>query len=116
LSSNAHVLTGCFKKCAVNAKACEAGATFFRQGAAVRSAGLKSLDRLRPAIKREWANLLGQEPAVSALANPDTLALLMDHTLDQLRLGLRQPGENGCDSRSRSPGQRALAAGAASTR
>jgi hypothetical protein len=51
----------------------------------MHSTSLKTLERLRPATKREWAGLLGREPAASALANPDTL--------DQLRLGLLEPGE-----------------------
>jgi hypothetical protein len=47
------------------------------------------LEALRPAIKREWNHLLRTEPALSPLANPDTLVFLMDETLDQLVQGVR---------------------------
>lgn len=42
------------------------------------------LEGLRPRIKQRWEKLLRAEPAVTALANPDTLIFLMDETLDQL--------------------------------
>lgn len=54
---------------------------------------LQQLEQLRASIKSEWKKLLRQEPAATALANPDTLAYLMDSTLDQLFAGLRQPNE-----------------------
>ena len=47
------------------------------------------LEALRPAIKREWEHLLRTEPALSPLANPDTLVFLMDETLEQLFHGVR---------------------------
>jgi hypothetical protein len=47
------------------------------------------LEALRPAIKREWEKLLRTEPALSPMANPDTLVFLMDETLTQLGDGLR---------------------------
>lgn len=47
------------------------------------------LERLRPAIKREWAALLRNEPTLSPLGRPDTLAYLMDETLNQLAKGAR---------------------------
>jgi hypothetical protein len=39
---------------------------------------------LRPAIKREWGALLRAEPTLSPLGHPDTLAYLMDETIDQV--------------------------------
>lgn len=38
----------------------------------------------RPAIKLAWERKLRKEPITSPLANPDTLVLLMDRTLDEL--------------------------------
>ncbi len=50
---------------------------------------INQLEALRPAIKREWEHLLRTEPALSPLANPDTLVFLMDETLAQVLQGLR---------------------------
>lgn len=41
-----------------------------------------------PAIKAEWRRLLRQEPALTALGHPDTLAFLMDATLRELAADL----------------------------
>ena len=38
----------------------------------------------RPSIRQAWERRLRLEPVTSALANPDTLVLLMDRTLDEL--------------------------------
>jgi len=42
----------------------------------------------RPALKHAWERKLRAEPITSPLANPDTLVLLMDHTLDDLLAAL----------------------------
>ena len=67
----------------------------------VEQSVVNQLEVLRPAIKREWDHLLRTEPALSPLANPDTLVFLMDETLDQLLHGLR--------ARSSHPTQREIA-------
>ena len=43
---------------------------------------------LRPAIKREWGALLRAEPTLSPLGHPDTLAYLMDETINQVVKGV----------------------------
>ena len=53
------------------------------------------LETLRPAIKREWEKLLRTEPALSPMANPDTLVFLMDETLKQLADCLRARAAKG---------------------
>ncbi|MFT3828795.1 MAG: hypothetical protein QM691_03715 [Opitutaceae bacterium] len=44
----------------------------------------------RATIKQSWERKLRHEPVTSPLANPDTLVLLMDHTLDDLGAALAQ--------------------------
>ena len=44
----------------------------------------------RATIKQSWERKLRHEPVTSPLANPDTLILLMDHTLDDLGAALAQ--------------------------
>ncbi len=44
----------------------------------------------RPAIKHAWEKKLRLEPVTSPLANPDTLVLLMDRTLDDLEQALAE--------------------------
>lgn len=43
------------------------------------------LDARRPALKLAWERKLRHEPITSPLANPDTLVLLMNRTLVELR-------------------------------
>ena len=45
---------------------------------------LERLRSRRPVVKREWETLLRIEPVASPLGHPDTLAHLIDHTLDDL--------------------------------
>ncbi len=49
---------------------------------------LAELALRRPAIKQAWERRLRKEPITSPLANPDTLVLLMDRTLDELQRAL----------------------------
>jgi len=44
----------------------------------------------RPALKLAWERKLRHEPITSPLANPDTLVLMMDRTLDELEAALRK--------------------------
>jgi hypothetical protein len=44
----------------------------------------------RPALKMAWERKLRHEPITSPLANPDTLVLMMDRTLDALEAALRK--------------------------
>ncbi len=44
----------------------------------------------RAPIKQAWERRLRHEPVTSPLANPDTLVLLMDRTLDELGAALTQ--------------------------
>ncbi len=55
---------------------------------------LRRFARLRPAIRKEWEELLRLEPAASALGDPDVLVHKMDRTIDQLLAGLRQTNES----------------------
>jgi hypothetical protein len=68
---------------------CSAAAAALWHPASVEQSVISRLEALRPAIKREWDHLLRTEPALSPLANPDTLVFLMDETLDQLLQGVR---------------------------
>jgi len=62
----------------------------------VDPASVNRLESLRPAIKREWEKLLRTEPALSPMANPDTLVFLMDESLKQLADCLRaRPSRSG---------------------
>ncbi|HET7535106.1 MAG TPA: hypothetical protein VFJ90_01530 [Candidatus Didemnitutus sp.] len=77
----------------MNAKSCEARCVISGHDRAVLLEQVNRLETLRHAIKREWQILLRQEPAASALANPDTLVHLMDNTLNQLFSGLHRTNE-----------------------
>ena len=55
----------------------------------VEDRAVRTLERMRPAIKRRWAKLLRARPVPSPLAHPDVLVYLMDQTLDQLCSALR---------------------------
>lgn len=46
---------------------------------------------LRPAVKLRWEELLLLEPAMTPLANPDTLVFMMETTLTQLSSALTAP-------------------------
>jgi hypothetical protein len=61
----------------------------------------------RAAIKQAWERKLRHEPVTSPLANPDTLVLLMDRTLEDLgaALSLR------CRSAAGEPANRGMRAG-----
>jgi hypothetical protein len=48
------------------------------------------LSARRPALKMAWERKLRHEPITSPLANPDTLVLMMDRTLDELESALRK--------------------------
>jgi hypothetical protein len=81
------------KKCRSIAKECKAAGACLWHDATVLAAQLQKFEKLRHTIRAEWSALLQQEPAATALANPDTLVYLMDRSLDQLIAGLRQPDE-----------------------
>ncbi len=51
------------------------------------------LAALFPAIKADWITRLRGEPVLSPLGRPDTLAYLMDATLQQWALGLGAPDQ-----------------------
>lgn len=53
---------------------------------------LQALRSRRASIRREWTTLLRAEPVTTPLGHPDTLAHLIDRTLDELydRLGRRK--------------------------
>lgn len=46
---------------------------------------------LRPAVKQRWEEFLRLEPAMTPLANPDTLVFMMETTLTQLSSALTAP-------------------------
>jgi hypothetical protein len=50
---------------------------------------IAEIERLRPAIKREWGTLLRSEPTLSPLGHPDTLTYLMDETISEIIKGIR---------------------------
>jgi hypothetical protein len=54
----------------------------------MHSSFVAELAARRHAIKHAWERKLRAEPITSPLANPDTLVLLMDRTLDDLQLSL----------------------------
>lgn len=49
---------------------------------------IAQLEKLRPAIKREWGALLRAEPTLSPLGHPDALTYLMDETLSEVIKGV----------------------------
>ena len=51
----------------------------------MHSSFVAELSARRPAIKHAWERKLRIEPITSPLANPDTLVLLMDRTLEELQ-------------------------------
>jgi hypothetical protein len=93
-----------FKICPSFHKRCSAGPDRKWQSPDVDPNTAIRLESLRPAIKREWEKLLRTEPALSPMANPDTLVYLMDETLKQLCDGLRTRSAKG------GPGRAATAA------
>jgi hypothetical protein len=52
---------------------------------------LERLRARRPSIRREWETLLRTEPVATPLGNPDTLAHLIDRTLDEVFTALAAP-------------------------
>ncbi len=60
------------------------------QYAAMHRSFVAELAARRPALKTAWERKLRHEPITSPLANPDTLVLMMDRTLDALETALRK--------------------------
>lgn len=77
------------KICAVPAKRRGARRRTFRHTGDVNPTPPPRLVALFPAIKAEWSARLRGEPVVTPLGRPDTLAFLMDATLQQWAAGLR---------------------------
>jgi hypothetical protein len=53
---------------------------------------VQSLRARRADIRSRWNDLLHVERALSPLAHPDTLAFLLDQTLEKILAGLKSPG------------------------
>lgn len=64
---------------------------------------LAELSHRRPAIKQAWERKLRLEPITSPLANPDTLVLLMDRTLEELIRSLATRCETATSGANRAP-------------
>jgi hypothetical protein len=79
------------KKCAAFGKPREARHTVFRHDGPMDEALLCALLARRPAIRRQWERLLRLEKPASALAHPDTLARLIDWSLDEAFAALGRP-------------------------
>ena len=76
------------KICTNLRKRCRDRAGANRHTVEVDQSVIDQVERLRPAIKREWGALLRTEPTLSPLGHPDTLAYLMDETLAQVIKGV----------------------------
>jgi len=60
------------------------------------------LQERRPAIKDAWERRLRRESVTSPLANPDTLVMMMERTLDELFATLASSHLHGHEHRTRS--------------
>jgi hypothetical protein len=61
---------------------------------------LRALHERRPAIRRQWENLLRLEKPPNGLAHPDTLVRLIDWTLDEAFAALGHPSRRAARRRA----------------
>jgi hypothetical protein len=88
------------KKCAAFGKRREAARGDSRHDAAMDKPLLRALHTRRPAIRRQWENLLRLEEPANALAHPDTLVRLIDWTLDEAFAALGHPSRRAARRRA----------------